>query len=929
MASGENLGAKFTLDITNLKAGLAEANKMIRQSESEFVEAAAGMNNWSQSADGLAKRVETLNKQVDIQKQKISALLTVKEQTIAKMQKEGASNEEIAASVDKVNAQLAKEQKQLETLQSKADKADKELTDFNETQGEAADGSKKLADGINDAADAANNSAGGFTVMKGALANLVSQGISAAAGALKNFASDVVKTGMEFDASMSKVAALSGATGEELQLLEDTAREFGSTTQFSASEAADALGYMALAGWDAQQSADALGGVLDLAAAGGMDLAQASDMVTDYLSAFGMEASQSAELADLLAYAQANSNTSAEQLGEAYKNCAANLNASGQSVQTTTALLASMANQGLKGSEAGTALTAVVRDMTAKMKDGAIAIGDTNVEVMDAQGNYRDLTDILADVEAATDGMGDAERATALSSTFTADSIKGLNLILNEGVASAAAFEEELNNSSGSAAEMAAKMNDNLSGDLKSLSSAFDELKLSIFDSANAPLRDLVQTVSGSVLPAFTDMINGVEGADVAFGEALGNLVTTAISNIVDMLPQILQIGNTLLISLIQGISEQLPTLLSFIVGTLLPSIIQTLSVIIPQIIQTIVGLIPLLIEELLKALPKILDAAITLLMAIVQALPTIINNLVSALPNLINTLVDTLMTFIPQLLDGAIQLLMAIVDALPTIIDSLITNLPKVIDAIIQGLVNALPLILDAAITLLMAIIQAIPTIISELSRSLPQIINTIGSTLVKNLPVILKAGIELLGGIIKAIPQIAVELFKSMPQIITSIASGLKDGFSTIVEIGGDLIKGLWNGIKDMAGWIKDKITGFGKGVLDNLKSFFGIKSPSRLMRDVIGKNLAAGIGVGFDDEMSNVARSMQGALNNALPSANAAINVNGNVNGDVSSNRTTAGAVVINQTNNYSQQHSRFEIYQSKQATAAAVRAALAGV
>ena len=180
----------------------------------------------------------------------------------------------------------------------------------------------------------------------------------------------------------------------------------------------------------------------------------------------------------------------------------------------------------------------------------------------------------------------------------------------------------------------------------------------------------------------------------------------------------------------------------------------------------------------------------------------------------------------------------------------------------------------------------------------------------------------------IVNAIPEIATTLVTKMPEIITSIVGGLEDGFSKVKEVGTNLIKGLWNGIKDMASWIKDKITGFGKNVLNNLKSFFGISSPSKVMRDVIGKNLALGVGVGFDDEMSNVARGMQTALNDALPTANAAINVNGNVNGDVTSNRTS-GAVVINQTNNYSQQHSRYEIYQSKQATAAAVRSALAGV
>ena len=926
MATGENLGAKFTLDISNLKAGLSEANRMIRQSESEFVEAAASMNDWSKSAEGLAMRVDSLNKQIDIQKSKISALIAVKEETIVKMQKEGASNEEIAAAVDKVNSQLAKEQKQLETLQNRADKATQELNDFNDSENDAAKGADDLAKETENASDAAKKAGDGFTVFKGVLANLVSSGINAAVGALRNFASSVLETGMSFDSAMSNVASLSGATGEELQLLTDTAREFGATTQFSASEAADALGYMALAGWDAKESAAALGGVLDLAASSGMDLAQASDMVTDYLSAFGMTAEQSAEFADLLAYAQANSNTSAEQLGEAFKNSAANLNAAGQDVQTVTALLGSMANQGLKGATAGTALSAIMRDITKNMDDGTIAIGDTVVEVMDAQGNFRDLTNILSDVNAATDGMGDAQKSAALMSTFTSDSIKGLNLILNEGVENAAAFEEELRNSSGSASEMAKVMNDNLSGDLKSLNSAFDELKLTVFESANAPLRGLVQQVTTGVLPAFTNLIKGVEGADVAFGEAIGDLVNSAISNLTDMLPSILNVVSVMIPTLIDGINKNLPTLLTFIVRDLIPQVIKTIAGVLPSIVNTIVDLIPLLITELLNAIPDILAAAITLLSAIVEAIPTIITKLIEALPAIIDTVINTVLNALPMLLDAAIKLFMALIDALPVIIDALLVNLPTVIDTIIKGVLNALPLLLDAAITLLMAIVEAIPTIVSALVKDLPKIINTIISTLLNNLPLLIETSIKLLMAIVEAIPKIAVELVKQMPTIISSIVEGLESGFDTIKDVGSNLIRGLWAGIENMGSWIGSKLQQFGDGVVDNLKSFFGIASPSKLMRDVIGRNLALGVGVGFDKEMATVAQDMQTALNDAIPTANAALNVNGTATGG--SNGTQAGGVIINQTNNYSQQHSRFEIYQSKQATAAAVRAALTG-
>ncbi|MDO5385597.1 MAG: phage tail tape measure protein, partial [Rikenellaceae bacterium] len=295
-----------------------------------------------------------------------------------------------------------------------------------------ADGSLNWS-GVKEGESAAKKSGDGFTVLKGILANLATAGIAAAAGAVKNFCSEVVQIGQTFETSMSKVSALSGATGDELAALEAKARELGASTTFSASQAADALGYMALAGWDTEQMLEGVGSVLTLAQAGEMDLAAASDLVTDYLSAFNMEASETARMVDVLAFALANANTTVEGLGMAFKNCAANANAAGMDVETTSAAISMMANQGLKGSEAGTALNAVLRDMTAKMEDGAIAIGEQSVAVMDAQGNYRDFTEILADVQAATDGMGEAEKAAALQSTFTADSIKGLNLMLNAG----------------------------------------------------------------------------------------------------------------------------------------------------------------------------------------------------------------------------------------------------------------------------------------------------------------------------------------------------------------------------------------------------------------------------------------------------------------------------------------------------------------
>lgn len=312
-------------------------------------------------------------------------------------------------------------------------------------------------------------------------------------------AAAAVKVTADFDTSMSKVRALSGATGDEFEALRNKAREMGSTTQYSASEAADALSYMALAGWDTQQMMGGLDGVLNLAAASGMDLAQASDMVTDYLSAFGLQASDATRMADELAYAQANSNTTTQQLGDAFGNTAAQMHTAGQSMETTTAILEAFANQGLKGSEAGTALSAMVRDITQHMEDGAIKIGDTTIQVQDANGNFRNMIDILADVEKATDGMGSAEKSAALMTTFTARSVKGVSMALTEGTDNIRGYEEELGNAGGTAKEMAETMQDNLTGQLTKLKSAVQELGISFGDILVPKIRTAVDWVQKQV----------------------------------------------------------------------------------------------------------------------------------------------------------------------------------------------------------------------------------------------------------------------------------------------------------------------------------------------------------------------------------------------------------------------------------------------
>lgn len=419
---------------------------------------------------------------------------------------------------------------------SRASESVDDLADATGDLGDGADGMDSLAGQVDDAGSSMEEASSKAINLSGALKTLFAAASAAAIiGQTKDFAADSIELGKNYTSVMSEVAAISGASSSDLAMMEDTARQYGATTVFSASEAAEALKYMSLAGWDAQQSTDALGGVLNLAAASGMGLGEASDMVTDYLSAFGMEANKSTYFADMLAYAQSNSNTTAAQLGEAYKNSAANMHAAGQDVETTTSLLEAMANQGRKGSEAGTTLGAMMRDITAKMDDGAIKIGETSIAVQDASGNFRDMTDILTEVGEATEGMGSAQRAAALSSVFTDDSIKGVNMVLAEGMDKVAGYEEALRSATGTSEDMAETMNDNLSGDMANMNSAYEEMQLQTFEAMEGPLREGAQWITSDIIPTLTSWVPDAFGTLASgiskVGNALSPMIKTVLQN--------------------------------------------------------------------------------------------------------------------------------------------------------------------------------------------------------------------------------------------------------------------------------------------------------------------------------------------------------------------------------------------------------------
>lgn len=318
-------------------------------------------------------------------------------------------------------------------------------------------------------------------------------------GKLLDVGQAALQVGMNFDASMSNVYGLMSSLNlsqDQMDALRDTAREMGATTKFSASEAADAMGYMALAGWDDAQVIAGIPGVLNLAAAANMDLAKASDIVTDTMTPFGMAAERAGEAADVFAYAQANSNTTVEALGEAMKYAAPTADAFGMSLQDTAAAMGVLANAGIKGSQGGTTLNAMLRDMKKNADNGRIAIGKTKVALTNADGSYRSYAAIIRDIDKATSSMTASQRDAALGAIFGDESLKGILATLKQGPDALDDMTAGLYACGGAAEDMAATMGDNLKGDLAILESGAQDMAIALSDWLMPAARGVVQGIT-------------------------------------------------------------------------------------------------------------------------------------------------------------------------------------------------------------------------------------------------------------------------------------------------------------------------------------------------------------------------------------------------------------------------------------------------
>ena len=550
---------KIGASMSEYQAAMKAAVASMKQLSSEYSLAAANAKLYGTKSDALKAKISELTQKMDVQKTKVEDCKSHYETLTTRLDNNKKKSEELKAKVAELSKAYEESKKatgenseETKKLKTELDKAEKQLatTEAQTTKYEAA--VKKQGAAVTQAeadlanmevqlrdvnAELARQKFDEYAEKAGKVGQAVQtagQHMMKVTTAIGGVAAASVTVAANFEQQMSKVQAISGATAEETDKLTESARQWGRDTKYSATEAGEAFEYMALAGWKTDDMLEGIGGILNLAAASAMDLGTASDIVTDYLTAFGLSAKDAGKFADEMAYAMSHSNTTTEALGEAYKNCAATAASMGYSVEETTAVLMTMANAGVKGGEAGTALNAIMTRLATDTKGCATELSKYGVEVYDAQGNMNSLSSILTGVRGVWNNLTDEQQANLAKTIAGTNQFSALQTIMSglsdEAIASGMSFSdysEALQNCDGTASDMAATMQDNLLGRLTQLKSKLEDVGITIGNSLMPFMEKAVAKIGeladkfASLSPQQQETILKIAGVVAALGPLL------------------------------------------------------------------------------------------------------------------------------------------------------------------------------------------------------------------------------------------------------------------------------------------------------------------------------------------------------------------------------------------------------------------------
>lgn len=610
--------------------------------------------------------------------------------------------------------------------------------------------------------------------------------VTAATGATVAFAGSAVEAGKNFDSSMSQVAATMGTTVDNISDLRDFAQEMGRTTAFSATQAADALNYMALAGYDVNESMEMLPNVLNLAAAGSIDLARASDMVTDTQTAFGISADRTTQMVDEMAKAASTGNTSVEQLGDAFLTVgglAQELNGgmvtlddgtvqAVDGIQELEIALTAMANAGIKGNEAGTHMRNMLLKLSSPTDAGTMALENMGVAVFDTEGKMRSLSDIFGDLNNALGQMTQEQKIQTISDLFNTRDLASAEALLNAVSEDWDNIGESILNAKGASEQMAKTQLDNLAGDITLFQSALEGAQIAVSDALTPTLREFVQFGTdglSKLTEAFSE--GGVSGAMEAFGEILSD----GLDMIIEKTPMFIDAGMNLLSALGQGVLDNLDS-----------------------IIDTAIQVVDKLTEGFIIALPKLAQGAIQIITKLSQALLSNAPQLIQSAMQMINEIVVGIAQALPTLIPIAVDIVLTIVEALIDNIDLLIDAAIQLQTGLAEGLIAALPVLLEKAPEIIQKLVDALIENLPLLVEAALQLVLAIQTGIIQNLPLIIEAALKIIGALITG----CINEIPAIVDMAVKVIGAFKDAIfkADTKSWGVDLMKALIDGIMSM---------------------------------------------------------------------------------------------------------------------------------
>lgn len=628
-----------------------------------------------------------------------------------------------------------------------------------------------------------------------------------------------IKVGMDFEKGMSQVKAISGATEKEMAKLTSTAKELGATTQFSAAEAAAGMEFLAMAGYEVNEITKSMPGLLDLAAAGQMDLARAADVTTNIMSGFGLEAKETGRVADVLAKAASTANTDISQLGEAMKYVGPIANSLGLSIEETSAAVGVLSNAGIQGGQAGTVLRAGLTRLANPTGKAAELISDLGIEMFDANGKMKDMPGVISELEKGLAGMSDEQRAVTLSTIFGQQAMSGWTALLDAGSDSLSSYTADLENAEGAAADMAATMNDNLKGDLTLTKSALEGIGIAIYESVVNPLRKSIQwfnswleAINGALLGTdnwrkklikatgatgkFKKQIealpNGAKGVAAMFGLLIDNML----SNIAKKFPEIADKAVEMVQNFTDGINKNSGSIGKSI-ANILSTFMQSISSLYPIFIETGANLLVNIITGMVNNIPTLIETIISAINSIIDTLGGMLPELLNSGKRIIMTILDGISKLIPDVVAFIVELITLVVKTIAKLAPKLLKTGATILKTLLKGIKSLIPEVIDAALIIIDAIVTFIKENLSEVLALAIEIIGTLVIGIYDALPALIEAAIEIILTLAEALIENIPILLEYIPQIVESMLGYLIESLPMLLEGALALIMTLVEGI------------------------------------------------------------------------------------------------------------------------------------